>query len=95
MKEQLKLYEDKMEKTLNNLLEEYAGIRAGRANPMFYKQCYVSPWKAYQQHVISKGYLIRDMNYLLSVTLGKWYMRLFYAMCYKWRGKKIEGAVWG
>ena len=33
MKEQLKLYEDKMEKTLNNLLEEYAGIRAGRANP--------------------------------------------------------------
>ena len=33
MKEHLKLYEDKMEKTLNNLLEEYAGIRAGRANP--------------------------------------------------------------
>lgn len=33
MKEQLKLYEDKMEKTLNNLLDEYAGIRAGRANP--------------------------------------------------------------
>ena len=33
MKEQLKVYEDKMEKTLNNLLEEYAGIRAGRANP--------------------------------------------------------------
>ncbi len=33
MKAQLKLYEDKMEKTLNNLLDEYAGIRAGRANP--------------------------------------------------------------
>ena len=33
MKEHLKLYEDKMKKTLNNLLEEYAGIRAGRANP--------------------------------------------------------------
>ncbi|MBE5972551.1 MAG: ribosome recycling factor [Lachnoclostridium sp.] len=33
MKEQLKIYEDKMEKTLNNLLEEYASIRAGRANP--------------------------------------------------------------
>ena len=33
MKEQLKLHEEKMEKTLNNLLEEYAGIRAGRANP--------------------------------------------------------------
>ena len=25
--------QDKMEKTLNNLLEEYSGIRAGRANP--------------------------------------------------------------
>ena len=25
--------QDKMEKTLNNLEEEYAGIRAGRANP--------------------------------------------------------------
>ena len=33
MKEQLRLHEEKMEKTLNNLLEEYAGIRAGRANP--------------------------------------------------------------
>ena len=33
MKEQLKLHEEKMEKTLNNLLEEYEGIRAGRANP--------------------------------------------------------------
>ena len=33
MKEQLKLHEEKMEKTLNNLLEEYASIRAGRANP--------------------------------------------------------------
>ena len=26
-------YEDKMEKTLDNLISEYAGIRAGRANP--------------------------------------------------------------
>ena len=26
-------FQDKMEKTLNNLLEEYSGIRAGRANP--------------------------------------------------------------
>ena len=33
MKEQLRIHEEKMEKTLNNLLEEYAGIRAGRANP--------------------------------------------------------------
>ena len=33
MKEQLKVYEDKMEKTLSNLQEEYVSIRAGRANP--------------------------------------------------------------
>ena len=29
----IKLYEDKMEKTLSNLQEEYVSIRAGRANP--------------------------------------------------------------
>lgn len=33
MDERLLTFEDKMEKSLNNLVEEYAGIRAGRANP--------------------------------------------------------------
>ncbi len=33
MDEKLTVYEDKMKKSLNNLIEEYAGIRAGRANP--------------------------------------------------------------
>ena len=33
MNEKLKMFEDKMEKTLNNLREEYGSIRAGRANP--------------------------------------------------------------
>ena len=33
MKEQLKVYETKMEKTLDSLLNDYAAIRAGRANP--------------------------------------------------------------
>ena len=33
MNEKLTIYEDKMNKSLNNLREEYAGIRAGRANP--------------------------------------------------------------
>lgn len=33
MSEHTKLYEDKMNKTLNNLSEEYLTIRAGRANP--------------------------------------------------------------
>ena len=33
MQEHLKLYEDKMEKSLDVLLDEYASIRAGCANP--------------------------------------------------------------
>ena len=33
MQEHLKLYEDTMEKSLDVLLDEYASIRAGRANP--------------------------------------------------------------
>ena len=33
MDSRLNPFQDKMEKTLNNLDEEYAGIRAGRANP--------------------------------------------------------------
>jgi ribosome recycling factor len=33
MDERLNIYEEKMQKTLNNLSEEYGGIRAGRANP--------------------------------------------------------------
>ena len=33
MQEHLKLYEDKMEKSMDVLLDEYASIRAGRANP--------------------------------------------------------------
>lgn len=33
MKEELKVYEEKMEKTIGSLLNDYASIRAGRANP--------------------------------------------------------------
>lgn len=33
MDARLKDFENKMEKSLGNLLEEYAGVRAGRANP--------------------------------------------------------------
>ena len=33
MDERLNIYEEKMKKTMNNLAEEYGGIRAGRANP--------------------------------------------------------------
>ena len=33
MDERLPIFQDKMEKSLANLNEEFAGIRAGRANP--------------------------------------------------------------
>lgn len=33
MDERLQQYNDKMEKSLNNMMEEFGGIRAGRANP--------------------------------------------------------------
>lgn len=33
MDERLQVYEDKMQKTMHNLSEEYGSIRAGRANP--------------------------------------------------------------
>ena len=33
MDERLKIYDEKMQKSYNNLLEEYGSIRAGRANP--------------------------------------------------------------
>ena len=33
MDESIKVYDEKMTKTFNNLLSEFATIRAGRANP--------------------------------------------------------------
>ena len=33
MDERIKVYDEKMTKTFNNLLSEFATIRAGRANP--------------------------------------------------------------
>ena len=61
---------------------------------LFKRQCYVSPWRAWRAGVISAGYLLRDLHYLLPGCLGRAYMRLFYILFYKMRNKKIEGAVW-
>lgn len=62
--------------------------------PLFYKQCCFSPWKAFRKRVISVGYFLRDLHYSLPLCLGRVYMRLFYLILYKFRGKKIEGAIW-
>lgn len=67
-----------------------------------YNQCYsylrkmslISPWTAFKSKTIGVKYLLRDLHYALPATLGKIYKRLFFNMCYKWRGKPIEGALW-
>lgn len=63
--------------------------------PQFYNQCYLSPWNAFRTGIISGGYLLRDMHYMLPVSLGRRYMQFFYWVCYKLRGKRIKGAIWG
>lgn len=63
--------------------------------PQFYNQCYLSPWKAFRKGIVSGGYLLRDMHYMLPTGLGKWYMQFFYWVCYKLRGKRIRGTIWG
>ena len=60
----------------------------------FYKLSYISPFKAYMKGVISLPYFIRDMHYGMPVVMGRLYKRFFYNLLYRWRGKKIEGAVW-
>ena len=61
--ETIKPYETKMQKSYNNLLEEYTSIRAGRANPHVLDQdpcrllwctdCQSSRWQTYlfRKHV--------------------------------------------
>ena len=57
MDSRLTPFQDKMEKTLNNLEEEYAGIRAGRANPHILDKL----WH-YQQQPQSIPYLCNHCN---------------------------------
>ena len=65
-----------------------------RSYPRFRNHVYISPLKAWSAGMIGLGYLIRDLHYCMPEPLGRLYKRLFYCVCYKWRGKKIDGAVW-
>ena len=65
-----------------------------KAYPRFKKHVYVSPIKAYRTGVIGLGYLLRDIHYCCREIIGRMYKRLFYVLCYKLRGKNIEGTVW-
>ena len=73
MDERLQIFQDKMEKSLANLNEEFAGIRAGRANPHVLDKLRVDyygtpsliqiqPWEASMVKEIEKAILSSDLG---------------------------------
>lgn len=58
------------------------------------RQNYISPVKAFILGKISLLYLLRDLHYILPLGMGVAYLRMFYNLCYRSRGKRVEGAVW-
>lgn len=55
---------------------------------------YLSPIKAYIEKLIGLKYVVRDMHYLMPVSLGRLYKWMCYQMGYGIKNKKIEGALW-
>lgn len=62
--------------------------------PMFYRQCYLSPWKAFRVGIVNLAYFVRDFHYCLPIPLGALWKYLFYLVYYKLRNKSIQGLVW-
>ena len=60
----------------------------------FRKQPFLNPFQAYKKGLIGVGHLLRDFHYIMPARFGMHYKRIFYLLLYKFRGKKIEGAVW-
>ena len=89
------IIEGKKSGILYSLLEKGENGVYEKFYPYFYKQCYISPLNALLKGVITLPYFVRDMHYMLPMKLGRLYKRWFYMLCYKFRNKKIEGAVWG
>ena len=88
------LIEGKKSGILYSLLQKGENELYARTYRKFRKLPFANPMKAYRQGVIGMGYLFRDMHYLLPVTLGSFYKKMFYMLVYRLRGRKIEGAVW-
>ena len=88
------IFQGKRAGIMYSLLQKGEILLFNKYYPQFYCQCYLSPWKAFRMDIISIGHLLRDMHYMLPVALGKRYLQLFYWLGYKFRGKKIEGAIW-
>ena len=89
------IIEGKKSGILYSLLERGEDDVYNKYYSYFYTQCYISPLKALLKGVITGPYFVRDMHYMLPMKLGRWYKRWFYMLCYRFRNKKIEGAVWG
>ena len=88
------IFQGKRAGILYSLLQKGEVALYRKYYPLFYRQCCFSPWRAFRAGTIPAGYLLRDMHYSLPVCTGRAYMRLFYLLFYRLRGKKIEGAVW-
>ena len=70
MDERLVQFDEKMQKTMNNLSEEFGSIRAGRANPHvldklrvdYYGMIQIQPWEASMVKEIEKAILTSDLG---------------------------------
>lgn len=88
------IIEGKKSGIMYSLLEKGENELYNKFYPTFYSQCYISPLMAYKRGMISMGYFLRDLHYMLPMKLGQLYKKCFYLLCYKFRNKKIVGAVW-
>lgn len=88
------LLEGRKSTLLFSLLQRNEYELYNRYYPYLYKMSPVSPWTAFKNKTIGVKYLLRDFHYMLPVTLGKVYKRLFFNLYYRWRGRTIEGALW-
>ena len=93
-KDEYAILEGRKSTLLFSLLQRNEIDLYNKCYPYLHKMSLISPWTAFKGKTIGVKYLLRDLHYALPATLGKIYKRLFFNMCYKWRVKPIEGALW-
>ena len=93
-KDEYAILEGRKSTLLFSLLQRNEIDLYNKCYPYLHKMSLISPWTAFKGKTIGVKYLLRDLHYALPATLGKIYKRLFFNLCYKWRGKPIEGALW-
>lgn len=94
-REQYAIIEGKKSGILYSLLQKDQSELYKKIYLKFRKLPFANPVKAFRSGSIGLGYLVRDFHYILPQNLGAIYKKLFYLAVYKWRGRAIEGAVWG